>query len=85
MKASFTIAISLVLVISPALAQSHHKRVRSYSARGSEVTVGSSVRITDIGEVIGPTDAIISVSKDPPGGYQGRPDPRQQPTTTPAK
>ena len=83
MKPSIVVAASLVLLMTPALAQSHHKRARTAPARGSEVTVGSSVRITDIGEVIGPTDAIISVTKDPPGGYQGRTDVKQR--TVPAK
>ena len=83
MKASFAIAASLAVLMSPALAQTHHKRARPAHAGGSEVTVGSSVRITDIGEVIGPTDAIISVTKDPPGGYQGRSDTKQAPA--PAK
>ena len=83
MKASFAIAAGLALCLSPALAQTHHKRARPAHSGGSEVTVGSSVRITDIGEVIGPTDAIISVTKDPPGGYQGKNDVRQ--TTAPAK
>ena len=40
MKPSFAIAAGLVLVIMPALAQSHHKRVRAAPARGSEVAFG---------------------------------------------
>ena len=83
MKPSFATAVVLVFLVSPALAQSHHERMRTAPAGGSEVTVGSGVRITDIGEVIGPTDAIISVTKDPPGGYRGRPDAKQ--TIAPAK
>ncbi len=84
MKTSLAIAAGLLLVVSPVLARSHHKVRAPYGAgRGSVVTVGSSVRITDIGEVIGPTDAIISVSKAPPGGYQGRTDVKQ--TAAPAK
>ena len=72
MTPSIAIAVGLMLLMSPALAQSHHKPVRTAPAGGSEVTVGSSVRITDIGEVIGPTDPIISVTKDLPEHYQSR-------------
>ena len=68
MKTSFAVAACSLLLVSPCLAQSHHKaRIRHSAERGTVVTAGSSVRITDIGEVIGPSNnTIIVVSSQPP-------------------
>ena len=80
--------VGLMLVVSPVLAQTQQKRVRAArEIDGSVVTQGSDIRITSVGEVIGPTDTIINVAKDPPGGYQGRnataPDPAKAPASQP--
>ena len=81
MKASFVTAAGLMLVVSPVLAQPHHRVRRAPAEDGSVVTQGSSIRITSTGEVIGPPNTIISVSKDLPDRNQGKAAPNPKPPT----